>query len=109
MARFFGVRPELDRMVWGALGHENGDTSTYRFTWGSEEYCVVCESETTTGFMGNRRLFTVTNGMRVVTDFYGDDPWVANVTDEEIDGVFVYRDRTYSFTLAPNEIISFEG
>jgi len=44
-----------------------------------------------------------------VTDFYGDDPWVANVTDEEIDGVFVYRDRTYSFTLAPNEIISFEG
>ena len=108
IARFFGVRPDLDRIIWGALGHEDGGSSTYRFTWGSEDYRVLCESETTTGFMGDRRLFTVTNGMRVVTDFYGDDPWIVNVTDRTIDGVFVYRDRTFSFTLAPNEKISFE-
>jgi hypothetical protein len=108
VARFFGVRPELDRMVWGALGHEEGESSTYRFTWGSEEYRVLCESETTTGFLNDRRLFAVTNGMRVVTDFYGDDPWIVNITDRTIDGVFVYRNRTFSFTLGPNERMNFD-
>lgn len=103
ITRFFGVRPQLDRMLWGALGHGTEYTSEYRFTWGSDTFRLSCESQTSTGYINDDRLFTVTNGVRVVTDIYGDEPKVINVTDEPIDCVLVYRDRTFSFTLAPDE------
>lgn len=101
IARFFGVRPQLDRMLWGALGHDDGHTSEYTFTWGTDVFLVSCESKTTTGYLNGERLFTVSNGVRVVTDVYGDDPTVTNVTGETLDCVFAYRKRTFSFTLAP--------
>lgn len=101
IARFFGVRPQLDRMLWGALGHGDGYTSEYTFTWGTDVFLVACESTTTTGYLNGERLFTVSNGVRVVTDVYGDAPVVTNVTAEPLDCVFAYRKRTFSFTLAP--------
>ena len=99
VVRFFGVRPQLDRMLWGALGHGDGYTSEYTFTWGTDVFLVSCESKTTTGYLNGERLFTVSNGVRVVTDVYGDEPTVTNVTGETVDCVFAYRNRTFSFTL----------
>lgn len=103
ITRFFGVRPQLDRMLWGALGHGEEYASDYRFTWGSDTFRLSCESQTSTGYINDQRLFTVSNGVRVVTDIYGNEPKVMNVTDAAIDCVFVYRDRTFSFTLMPDE------
>lgn len=103
VTRFFGVRPQLDRMLWGALGHGEEYSSDYRFVWGSDTFRLFCESQTSSGYINDQRLFTVSNGVRVVTDIYGDEPKVTNVTDESIDCVFVYRDRTFSFTLAPDQ------
>lgn len=104
ITRFFGVRPQLDRMLWGALGHGEEYSSDYRFTWGSDTFRLWCESQTSSGYINDRRLFTVSNGVRVVTDIYGDEPQVINVTDQPIDCVFVYRDRTFSFTLEPDGV-----
>ena len=102
IARFFGVRPHLDRMLWGALGWGDEYASEYCFTWGSDVFRLSCESQTSTGYMNGQRLFTVSNGVRVVTDIYGNEPKVINVSDEPLDCVFVYRDRTFSFHLLPN-------
>ena len=104
VARFFGVRQQLDRLHWGALGHIEGYTSEYRFTWGGDTFRLVAESGTSSGLIGDKPLFTVTNGMRVITDLHGNSPRVINVKKEPIDGVLVYRDRTYSFSLAPDEV-----
>lgn len=103
ITRFFGVRPQLDRMLWGAIGYGADYFSDYRFTWGSDTFRLSCESATSTGYINGQRLFTVSNGVRVVTDIYGDEPQVTNVTDETMDCVLVYRDRTFSFTIEPNQ------
>lgn len=104
LSRFFGVRQELDRLHWGALGHADGHTSEYAFTWGGDTFRLLSETDTSSGYIGERHLFTVSNGMRVITDLCGDSPRVINVTDHPIDGVLVYRTRTYSFTLAPDQV-----
>lgn len=103
ITRFFGIRPQLDRMLWGAIGYGADYFSDYRFTWGSDTFRLSCESVTSTGYINGQRLFTVSNGVRVVTDIYGDEPQVINVTDETIDCVLVYRDRTFSFTIESNQ------
>lgn len=104
LARFYGVCQELDHLHWGALGHSAGHNSEFCFRMAGDDLRLVAEEKTSSGFIGEERLFTVTNGMRVITDLYGDGARVINVTDRPIDGVFVYRDRTYSFCLAPDEV-----
>ena len=104
ITRFFGVRSLHDHMMWGALGHGENYASSYEFTWGSDTFRLSCESVTSSAYMNEKRLFTVSNGVRVVTDIYGNDPKVINVTDAPLDCVFVYRDRTFSFTLEPDGV-----
>lgn len=108
IAEFFGIRPRLDRMIWGALGHRDSFASDYRFTWGCDAYHLACESSTTIGSINGEPLFTVTNGVRVTTDLHGNEPQVANITDGTIDCVFVYRNRIFSFTLGAGEIWELE-
>lgn len=104
IARFYGVSLDLDRVIWGAKGHNGESTSEYSFGWGSDTYSVFAERETSSGFINGKLLFTVTNGVKVVTDWFGDEPEVLNITSDTIDCIFVYRDRTYSFTLEPNGV-----
>lgn len=103
VARSFGVSVDFEDVIWGAKGHKGENTSEYSFRWGGDTYSVYSESETTSGFINGKLLFTVTNGVRVATDWFGDLPRVTNITAETLDCVFVYRDHTYSFTLEPNQ------
>ena len=104
IARFYGVSIDFDNIIWGAKGHGNEGSSEYSFNWGSDTYMLYAERETSSGFINGKLLFTVTNGVKVTTDWFGDEPRVTNVTSETLDCVFVYRDRTYSFTLEPNNV-----
>ena len=107
IARFYGVSVVFDNVIWGALGHEGENLSEFEYKWGSDTYRLSAEKDTSTGFLNGKLLFTVTNGVRVVTDWFGNDPLVINVTDETLDAVFVYRDKTFSFTIEPNQRIEF--
>lgn len=102
--RFFGIYVAKDTLCFGTFGTQSDETATYRFTWGSEEYRLVSERETVSAYVSGKHLFTVTGGTRVFTDCFGMSPRVVNVTGEELDCIFVYRNRTYSFTLAPDEV-----
>lgn len=103
LSGFFGIRQQMDRLHWGALGHREGYTSEYSFTWGGDTFRMVAERDISSGFVGDRPLFTVTNGMRVITDLYGNVVRVVNITDQPIDGVLVCKERTYSFSLQSDE------
>ena len=89
----------MGRLYWGALGHADGYTSEYCFTWGGDTFRLVAERDTSSGFLGEEPLFTVTNGMRVITDLYGEVVCAVNITDHPVDGVLVCGGRTYSFSL----------
>lgn len=102
--RFHGVYVEKDTVCFGTLGADSDETMEYRFTWGSDEYRLVSEKETVSAYVSDKHLFTVTGGTRVFTDCYGMSPRVVNVTGEVLDCILVYRNRTYSFTLAPDEV-----
>ena len=107
IARSWGVSIEFDNIYGGALGHEEND-SEYSLTWGGDTYKVLAEKDTTTGLFNDELVFTVTNGVRVITDWFGNSPKVVNITKETIDCVFVYRDKTFSFTIEPGKIKSFK-
>lgn len=102
--RFYGIYVAKDTLCFGALGTDSDESMEYRFTWGSDEYRLVSEKETVSAYVSDKHLFTVTCGTRVFTDGFGTSPRVANVTGEVLDCIFVYRNRTYSFTLAPDEV-----
>ncbi len=102
--RFWGVYVERDSLCFGTLGAIGEEGSEYRFLWGGDEYVVRAEQETTAVYLSGKHLLTVTRGTRVFTDIFGNSPRVVNVTDEPLDCIFVHKNRTYSFTLAPNEM-----
>ena len=107
IARLYGITLVFDELVWGALGHEGESTSEFNFKWGGDLYTLESEKDTGTGYINGKLLFSVTSGVRVVTDWFGDNPRVVNITDKTLDCVFVYRNKTYSFTIEPNEVKTF--
>ncbi len=102
--RFWGVHVERNALCFGTLGTAGDEISEYNFFWGSDIYSVRTERHTTSVFLTGKHLFTVTGGTRVFTDSFGMSPRVVNVTTRPIDCIFVYRNRTYSFSLEPNEV-----
>lgn len=102
--RFYGVYVAKDTICFGTYGTQSDESTEYRFLWGSDEYLLVSERETVSAYVSGKHLFTVTGGTRVFTDCYGTSPRVVNVTGETLDCIFVYRNRTYSFTLSPDEM-----
>ncbi len=107
LARFYGVSIVFDSVVWGALGHCDESCSEFELKWGGDCYTLESEKDTASGFINEKLLFTVTSGVRVETNWFGDHPKVTNVTGKTLDCVFVYRDKTYSFTAEPNETKQF--
>lgn len=107
IARFYGVSVVFDEVCWGAVGHEGECSSEYKFKWGGDMYTLAAEKETSMGLINGSLVFTVTNGARVITDWFGNNPRVVNLSDETRDCVFVYRNQTFSFTIAPGEIKEF--
>ena len=107
IARFYGITVLYDQMHWGAMGHEGEETSEYNFKWGGDLFTLAAEKETSMGLINGSPIFTITNGVRVITDWYGDKPRVVNITDETMDCVFVYRNQTFSFSIAPGETKEF--
>lgn len=107
IARFYGVSTVFDEMYWGALGHDGEVSSEYSYKWGGDMYTLSAEKETSTGMINGVHIFTVTNGALVITDWFGNDPKVINVSGETKDCVFVYRRQTFSFTFSPGEIKKF--
>ena len=107
IARFYGVSVVFDEVHWGALGLDGESTSEYNFKWGGDMYTLVAEKDTSMGLINGSPIFTITNGARVITDWFGDSPKVVNICDEAHDCVFVYRNQTFSFTIQPGEIKEF--
>lgn len=107
IARFYGVSVVFDEVHWGAVGHEGESSSEYNYKWGGDMYTLTAERETSTGLINGSLIFTITNGARVITDWFGNNPRVVNLSDEARDCVFVYRNQTFSFTIAPGEIKEF--
>ena len=106
---FFGIRQQMGSLYWGALGHAQGHTSEYRLEKGDETFRLVAEWDTTSGFMNDQPLFTVTNGMRVITNLRGEVLRVINVTDQPIDGVLVCGGKVHSFSLDSDEAFDLQS
>ncbi len=103
--RFWGIYSDRNTVCWGTFGHPNtpGTRSSYRYTWGNDVYTLESEADTTTGYINDNRLFTISSGTRVFTDPLGGNMRLVNATDKTLNCICVCRGRTYSFELSPNE------
>ena len=104
IARFYGVRQVGRRLLWGALGYDNEEeTSEYVFESGTDVFKLICEGNTSMGYINGNLLFTVSKSVLVTTDMYGNEPVVSSMSSEPIDCTIVYRSRVFSFVLNPDE------
>lgn len=69
IARFHGVTPIRDRLIWGALG---GNQSEYTQVWGEDHYHIVCDGHHARADINGRQIFSVPAGYRIETDLSGN-------------------------------------
>ncbi len=69
IARFYGVTPIRDRLIWGALG---GADSDYIQRWGNDCYRITCCNGQTEAFINGQSIFSVPIGYRVETTQQGE-------------------------------------
>jgi hypothetical protein len=70
ISRFYGIHIQYDEIYWGALGRDGHETS-YTQYWDNDAYKVYSKNGITKGFINGKEIFSVNNGVRVVTDWDG--------------------------------------
>ncbi|MBE6935908.1 MAG: hypothetical protein E7458_05330 [Ruminococcaceae bacterium] len=69
IARFHGVTPIRDRLVWGALG---GCESDYTQVWGEDRYRIVSDGRQAEASINGKPILTLPAGYRAETDLSGN-------------------------------------
>ena len=68
IARFYGVTPVRNRLIWGALG---GNRTDYIQYWGKDAYHITCQDNRAEAFINGHTIFSVPAGYRVETTLTG--------------------------------------
>ncbi|MBC8543532.1 MGH1-like glycoside hydrolase domain-containing protein [Bianquea renquensis] len=104
--RFYGVHVDKTELYWGCLPG-GGQSRVYRQQWGEHLYAMVHEGEWNTAYLDGEELFSVSDGVRVVTDREGRIGRIAGI-DVEAHKVTVRtaQGATASAVIGPNEVFA---
>ncbi|MFR3482525.1 MAG: hypothetical protein ACLTXL_02875 [Clostridia bacterium] len=93
-------------LYWGCLPG-GGQSRVYRQQWGEHLYAMVHEGEWNTAYLDGEELFSVSDGVRVVTDREGRIGRIAGI-DVEAHKVTVRtaQGATASAVIGPNEVFA---
>ena len=107
MSRLYGVNKSRRKVSWGAYA-KDGNTYDYTQSYGETEYRIFSDSDTASGYVDGRRVFTVSCGCRVETDVSGHVQKVIGLCREEKDIRIVTQNREITVALAPNAVLDLE-
>ena len=101
--RFYGVHVDKTELFWGCLPG-GGSSRQYRQEWGEHAYVLTHEGDHNTACRDGIELFTVSDGVRVVTDQEGQIKRIVGI-DVEPHTVTVrtVQGGTASAVIGPNE------
>jgi hypothetical protein len=104
ISRFYGVHIQFDEIFWGALGRNEHEIS-YTQHWDGDVFSVQKKNGYTTGSINGKEIFSVSNGVRVVTDWQGNVKKIINITDRSIEIEYLTGKKNGHILLNPNQII----
>lgn len=108
-SHLYGVFSDKDEMVWNGLALKSGDDMDYVQVYKGRRYRQVQADGMLTGYVDDRAVFEVSAGVRVVTDGEGAVKKIIGISSRQIPAVMKYKGRTYTATVGPNEVFSFEN
>ncbi|MCX6970457.1 MAG: trehalase family glycosidase [Verrucomicrobia bacterium] len=109
ISRLHGIHLDVanDRVWWSALRGSGGDF-TYTQRWGERTFTLDRAGGRVRARLNGRELFICTDGARVVTDLEGAIQEVVGIQPEieNPDTALTAGDRTWFFSLKPNQVVS---
>jgi hypothetical protein len=103
ISRFYGVHVQFDEIYWGALGRNEHETS-YTQHWDDDAYSVQSKDGVTKGSINGKEIFSVSNGVRVVTDWNGNVKKIINITGQPLDVTYIVGKNRKTVRLRSNQI-----
>jgi hypothetical protein len=103
ISRFYGVHVELDELYWGALGRA-GHEICYTQHWDGDVYREETSKDAVSGFINEREIFRLSNGLRAVTGWDGGVKRLINISGAPLRAEFLIDHREGAVPLEPNEV-----
>jgi hypothetical protein len=103
ISRFYGIHVQFDEIYWGCLGNGEHKQSYVQY-WGEEKYSVETKPEGITGLINGKEVFTVSPGVRVVTDWNGRVSKIINISGKVLTLEYRIGGKKNQTLLQPNQI-----
>jgi hypothetical protein len=106
ISRFYGIHVQFDDIYWGALGRD-GHEVHYTQHWDGDAFSVQSRDGMTKGFLNGKELFSVSNGVRIVTDWSGKVKSIINIKNQPLDVKYTAAGQNSgTIRLQPNQAYS---
>jgi hypothetical protein len=107
ISRLFGIHVQFDEMYWGVLGWAD-NSITYSQIWADDTYTLKLTGELGVGSLNGKDLFSVSHGVRVVTDWAGKVKRIICIAQERLTVRYLVNGEWKTSVMDPNQIITFE-
>ncbi|KAA6300343.1 MAG: Cytoplasmic trehalase [Candidatus Ordinivivax streblomastigis] len=104
ISRLYGVHIQFDEIYWGALGRDGHEIS-YTQHWDGDTFSIQTKDGTSTGYINEKEIFRVTDGVRVVTDWKGKVTKVINIKQVPLKVKYHINGKEKGIQLKPNQIL----
>jgi hypothetical protein len=103
ISRLYGIHMQFDELYWGALGRGEHNV-TYVQHWDANSYVLQSKGGISVGSVDGKELFSVSYGVRVVTDWEGKVKRIINIAEERLSVKYTINGVTKTVELDPNGI-----
>jgi hypothetical protein len=105
VSRLYGIHVQFDEIWWGCLGRDKHETK-YTQHWDKDIFSIETKNGKTAGSINGKQLFTVTSGMRVVTDWKGKVSKIINISGKPLTAEYSTGAGTEQIEMGPNEVLT---
>lgn len=102
ISRMHGVHYTKDRILWSSIKTTNADSSAYEQRLGQDRFRLVSRSGEMTGFINGDKIFSCSQGVRIVTTKEGQLLEVVGIDEELVSMVLDWNNQKFQADIVPN-------
>jgi hypothetical protein len=103
ISRLYGIHVQFDEIYWGCLGRD-GHEQSYTQHWGEDAYTVEAKEDGIRGLINGKEIFTVSPGIRVVTDWDGIISRIINISGKPLTVEYQFAGKKNRLEMLSNQI-----
>ncbi len=103
ISRLYGIHIEREQVYWGGLSN-SGHNSEYIQCWNDRSYSLVHEDKVFHAYVDQQKIFTCTQGVRIVTDYDGNIVKIIGIDTRSVSVIVKTGNIQKDLDIAPNEV-----